>query len=245
MEDIVYVGLSRQMALRREMDITANNLANMNTTAFKREQIAFREYVMEAEGLSATEFADTSFVQDYGVSRVMLEGALIPTGNQFDVSISGEGFLAVSGKDGETLYTRNGRLVLDDAGTLVTQTGEPILDVSGKEIQLGPDDINVTIAKDGTMSSAAGALGRLQVVTFANEQTLSKIGNGLFRTLQEPLPAPDARLHQGNLEASNVTPIMEITRMIQIVNTYKSTGKLLEQVQELERKTVERLGRLT
>lgn len=245
MESVVYVGLSRQMALRHEMDITANNLANMNTTAFKREQIAFREYVMEAEGMSATDFANTSFVQDYGVSRVMLEGALIDTGNQLDVSISGPGFLMVEGKDGEPRYTRNGRLALDDSGRLITQTGEAILDTTGNDIVLSTNDTKISIAQDGTITSEAGLRSRLALVTFADEQALSKVGDGLFSTAQEAVPTTEGRFNQGTLEASNVIPVMEITRMVQIVNSYQTAGKLLEQNQDLERKTVERLGRLT
>lgn len=245
MESVVYVGLSRQMALRHEMDITANNLANMNTTAFKREQIAFREYVMEAKGMSSTEFADTSFVQDYGVSRVMLEGALIDTGNQFDVSISGQGFLMVEGKDGEPRYTRNGRLALDDSGRLITQTGEAILDSTGNDIVLSTSDTNISIAKDGTITSESGLRSQLALVTFADEQALKKVGDGLFSTTQEAVPATNARFNQGTLESSNVIPVMEITRMVQIVNSYQTAGKLLEQNQDLERKTVERLGRLS
>lgn len=244
MESVVYVGLSRQMALRHEMDITANNLANMNTTAFKREQIAFREYVMEAEGMSATDFATTSFVQDYGVSRVMLEGALIDTGNQLDVSISGAGFLMVEGKDGEPRYTRNGRLAVDDSGRLITQTGEAILDTTGNDIVLSMTDTKISIAQDGTITSEAGLRSRLALVTFADEQALSKVGDSLFSTTQEAMPATEGRFNQGTLEASNVIPVMEITRMVQIVNSYQTAGKLLEQNQDLERKTVERLGRL-
>lgn len=245
MESVVYVGLSRQMALRHEMDITANNLANMNTTAFKREQIAFREYVMEAEGMSATDFATTSFVQDYGVSRVMLEGALIDTGNQLDVSISGVGFLMVEGKDGEPRYTRNGRLAVDDSGRLITQTGEAILDTTGNDIVLSMTDTKISIAQDGTITSEAGLRSRLALVTFADEQALSKVGDSLFATTQEAMPATEGRFNQGTLEASNVIPVMEITRMVQIVNSYQTAGKLLEQNQDLERKTVERLGRLS
>lgn len=242
MESVVYVGLSRQMALRREMDVTANNLANLSTTAFKREQIAFREYVLSAEGVDAEAFADTSFVQDYGVSRVVLEGDLIPTGNTFDLAIAGPGFFTMEGKNGETLYSRNGQFAIGPDGLLVNQTGNPVLDVGGSTIELSSGDTNIAISEDGQITSAIGPVGQINVVHFADEQAMKKVGDGLFSTAQEVLPAVDARIRQGALEGSNVEPIKEITRMVQIVRAYQSTSKLLEQVQELERKSAERLG---
>lgn len=242
MESVVYVGLSRQMALRREMDVTANNLANLSTTAFKREQVAFREYVLTAEGVDAEAFADTSFVQDYGVSRVILEGDLIPTGNTFDLAIAGPGFFTVAGNSGETLYSRNGQFALSPEGVLVNQTGNPVLDISGSEIQLSSGDTNIAISEVGQITSSIGPVAQINIVHFDDEQTMRKVGDGLFSTDQPELPAPDARIRQGVLEGSNVEPIMEITRMVQIVRAYQSTSKLLEQVQELERKAAERLG---
>jgi len=230
------------MALRREMDVTANNLANLNTTAFKREQVAFREYVMSAQGLDSEPFADTSFVQDYGVSRVVLEGDLIPTGNTFDLAISGKGFFSVMGRSGETLYTRNGQLAISPDGILVNQTGNPILDVGGAEIELSSGDTNIAISEDGLITSALGPVAQISLVSFLDEQGMKKVGDGLFRTEELAEPALDARIKQGALEGSNVQAINEITRMVQIVRAYQSTSKLLEQVQELERKAAERLG---
>lgn len=242
MESVVYVGLSRQMALRREMDVTANNLANLNTTAFKREQVAFREYVLTAKGLDAEAFADTSFVQDYGVSRVVLEGDLIPTGNTFDLAIAGQGFFTVAGRDDETLYTRNGQFAINADGLLVDQAGNAVLDVGGSDIQLESGDTNIAISEAGQITSAIGPVAQINVVQFDDEQAMRKVGDGHFSTEQPELPALDARIRQGALEGSNVEPIREITRMVQIVRAYQSTSQLLQQVQELERKASERLG---
>ena len=97
------------------------------------------------------------------------------------------------------------------------------------------------IAADGTVSSAAGIAGRIELVTFEDEQRLRKVGDGLYRADQPPLPAAEARLVQGALEGSNVQPILEMTRMMATVRAYQGTQRLLDTHHELQRRAIERM----
>lgn len=174
MENALLIGLSRQTALRRSMDVIANNLANMQTSGYKAESMQFEEYLArEGEG-DATNSGDSTlrFVQDVAVIRDYSEGSFTHTGNELDVAINGKGWLVVQTPEGER-FTRHGNLKLNDAGTLVTSNNEPVLGGSGP-ITLDATDTNILIAEDGTLSSDAGQKGKLRIVQFENENELKK-----------------------------------------------------------------------
>ncbi|SLN77131.1 flagellar basal-body rod protein FlgF [Oceanibacterium hippocampi] len=238
MENAVYIGLSKQMAMRRELDIIANNIANMNTTAFKSETVLFEEYLVDtAVGEKA------SFVQDYGVLRNVGEGALRETGNTLDVALRGNGYMVVQTPGGDR-YTRVGQLHVDDAGNLVTGDNHPILDSGGSPIFLDPQGGRPVIATDGSVSNGFGPLGRIDLVTFANEQALKPVGTGLYAAGdQVPEPAEGTEVLQGWLESSNVQGLQEMTRMMDVLRSYQSLQRLLDANNELQTRAVERLAR--
>ena len=238
MENTAYIGLSRQMVLRRQLDVIANNVANMNSHGYKRQRSVFQEYMMDVGGGGRP----LSYVLDYGVARDTSAGKLEQTGNRFDLAISGEGYFVVQTEEGE-LYTRNGRLHIDEQGRLVSSSGDPLLDVNGQELIITEFDTDLTVADDGTLSGRSGQIGQLDIVTFDDPRSLTAVAAGLLRTDMPPIPAENAKLVQGMLESSNVEPILEITTMIEVQRSYQSTQRLLDTDHELQRKAIDRIGR--
>ena len=244
MENAAYIGLSRQMTLRRELDIVANNIANADTTGFKVEQLMVGTEV-GARARNDNVRPSVSFVMDTGVGRDYGQGALQQTGRTLDFAIEGEGaFFTLQDGAGEA-YTRDGAFTLDPEGRLTTQGGLPVL-ADGGEIILDPALGAVSVAPDGSISQNGQPVGRLSVVRFETLSVLVKSGDGLYRNTSnaQPMEATDARVRQGMLEGSNVNPILEITNLIEISRAYERITKLIEQSTDLSKRAVERLGRV-
>ncbi len=243
MDNALYVGLSRQMTLRRELDIVANNIANANTTGFKVEELMVRTEPAKPARTNGGSYP-VKFVLDDGVARDFGQGALTQTGGDFDLAIEGQGFFKVSTAGGER-YTRDGRFTMAPDGKLVTQNGAAVLDEGGGEILIDPLKGPVTFGKDGTVSQGAERLGKVGVVRPTDLATFRKDGDNLYRntTNDTPQAAPDAKIHQGMLEASNVQSITQITKLIEVSRAYESVAKMMDQTSELSRSAVERLGK--
>lgn len=244
MDNTLYVAMSRQMILRREMDVVANNIANADTAGFKVESIITETYPEPLAGKDAGP-RNVQFVMDTGLARDFGQGSMTTTGSPLDVAIEGDGFFLVNTEAGER-YTRDGRFTVDPAGKLVTGRGQAVGGEGGAEILIDPKLGPITIARDGVISQGAERVGKLGVMRFASLSGLSKEGDGLYRN-DANVPAEaatDAVLHQGAVEGSNVKTVLEVTRMIEITRQYERISKLMDQTQELDRKSIERLGRL-
>lgn len=245
MENAAYVGLSRQMTLRRELDIVANNIANADTSGFKVEQLLVGSEVGERARNDSVR-PGVSFVLDNGVGRDYGQGALNQTGRNLDFAIEGEGaFFKVQDGAGEA-YTRDGAFTLDPQGTLTTQGGLPVLG-DGGPIILDTAKGEPSVGADGTITQAGQTVGRLSVVRFDTLAALEKGGDGLYRNASNAtaVDATDARVKQGMLEGSNVNSIVEITNLIEIQRAYESISRMIEQNNDLSRRSVERLGRVS
>ena len=245
MQNALLIGLSRQVALSRELDVVANNIANMNTTGFKADGSLFEEYLN-----SAARAADTrvSFVQDRATWIDMSAGALERTGNALDVAINGDGFFAVQTQRG-VRYTRNGSFQINPSGQLVTAQGDPVLG-DGGPITFQPTDRQISISPDGTISVREGnskadsQRGKLRLVSFANPRQLQKDGNGTLNYAgnDAPVEAKTATIAQGSLEKSNVRAVVEMSRMIEITRSYTQIAAMLQQQSDLGQSSIDKLA---
>jgi len=248
MDNALLVGLSRQVALQRELDVIANNLANLNTNGFKGESVQFEEYLSSPARADAFPLADrrVSFVQDRSTLANFSQGPLEQTGNALDVAISGDGFLVVATPAGER-YTRNGALSRNAAGELVTSEGYRVLGAQGA-IQFDQNDSDILIASDGAISAQNGNQiadrGKVRLVRFDDPQLLSKEGSSLYAAAgQQPQPVTAATtLVQGSIEKSNVQPVVEMGRMIEVTRAYTSLANLMTRTDELRRTAINKLS---
>jgi flagellar basal-body rod protein FlgF len=242
MDNTLLVGLSQQLASYRSMDVIANNLANVSTPAFKREDVQFEEYVktLPTQEGDVSGPHHVSFVQDRGVVRDISEGKFETTNAPYDVAISGKGYFVVSTPNGDR-YTRNGHFSLDAGGQLTDESGNTISG-DGGAITITPDDGQVTIAEDGTVSGKQGQIGKLRLVSFENERAMKKEGASLYSTDESPVPGTDFKLTQGMIETSNVQPVIEISHMIEVMRAYQATATLSQTQEDLMRQAVDKLG---
>jgi len=241
MVNSLYIGLSEQIALRHQMDGIAHNVANLNTAGFKREEVLFREFLVPAE--DAGKKVNYSYVLDFGSARDLAEGSMITTGNTFDLAIRGEGFFVIETEQGER-YTRNGHFSINDEGTLVTTSGDPVLDQSGRQLSFSPQDGEITISSDGSISAEFAEFGgsRIGVVTFDDLRAMKKAGDGMYETDQIPIDPEKMTVQQGKIESSNVNAVMEMTRMIDVSRRYQTIQRMIDAGYELKRTAIQRLG---
>ena len=243
MPNTIYIALSRQMALRRQMDVTANNLANMNTNGFKREGVMFNEYLEEPRFNEKL-----AFVEDVASWRNFSNGPLKTTGGSLDMAIDGPGFFKVQGENG-IRYTRNGAFTMDADRQITTLQGYPVLNENDQPIVV-PEGfgMRLDVGEDGTivdldLEAGQNAIGRLHIVDFPDPQVLEAEGSNLFRTDIVAETSLDSRVLQGVVEQSNVSGIVEVTTMIDTARAYESTSRLLQEEHNREREMVRRLGR--
>lgn len=250
MQNALLVGLSRQVALGRELDVVANNLANLNTNGFKADGAVFEEFIAPTARAANISGGDSrvSFVRDRATWIDLSQGPIERTGNPLDVAIDGKGFLAVQTPRGER-YTRNGALQVNSAGELVTSEGYQVLGENGP-ILLQPKDRDITISPDGTISVRQGSntvdsqRGRLRKVAFDRPGQLQKDGTGTFAKPDNVNFENDtaSRFQQGAVEKSNVRSVIEMTRMIEVTRSYTQVATMLSQQADLNRTAIEKLA---
>jgi flagellar basal-body rod protein FlgF/flagellar basal-body rod protein FlgG len=251
MENTLLIGLSRQMMLERQMDVVANNVANVNTNGYKADRSLFEEYLMP--GAHEDNFVGRdrrlSFVQDRATFHDFAGGPTEQTKNPLDVAIDGQAFLVVQTPAGER-YTRDGGLQINSQGQLVTASGNPVLGSNGP-IRFQQTDHDITISDDGTVTvieginNAANSIrGKLRLVSFAQAQKLLKEGSNLYAAGEGNIARPDtkAQVHQGFIERSNVSAVSEMSRMVEVSRAYTQMATLLQQQSELQRSAIEKLA---
>jgi flagellar basal-body rod protein FlgF len=248
MDNTLYVGLSKQMILNRELDVAANNLANVDTTGFKVESLITQDDpVMPAHAPPGS--TPVQFALDQGVARDFTQGALQQTGAPLDLAIEGKGFFQVQTASG-IQYTRDGRFGSDAQGQLIDQQGNPVLDAGGSPISLNAQGGAPQIGLDGTVTQTVpgqaqpAVIGKVGVVSFDSLGGLTKSGDGLYQntTNAQPTPVTASRVHQGMLESSNVQPIVQITDLIRISRAYESVSQMMSDSSDLSKTAIQRLG---
>ena len=244
METTSLIALSRQGVLKRQMATVAHNLANMNTTGFKAERMMVVEHQVRSENDNGIRGGKLAFVRDVATFQDLTEGPLTQTGNPLDLAVRDEGYFVVEGPDGPdgpNMFSQSGNFMLNNEGQLVTSSGNKVLAEGGLPITFGPGDTDIQVATDGTVSSESGDIAKLQVVSFEDKYDLQRHNGGLYSTEQLPQPVENPHVVQGMVEGSNVVPILEMTRMMEVSKAYTSANKLIEGENERLRKMIREL----
>ena len=222
MEASGYTTLTRQSGLMNELRVVANNIANAATTGYRQEGLIFSEYIKRTGD-------DSSLSMAHGNIRSLStqQGPLNQTGGRLDMAIEGDGFFLVETPAGERL-TRAGNFTLSAAGDLVTPDGYRVLDAGGAPVFVPPDVTDPGISPDGTLSDGDRPLAQIGLVRPAPDVDLLREGGVMFRADGGFEPALDARILQGFLEGSNVDPIGQIARMIEVQRAYEMGQSFLD-----------------
>ncbi len=223
MDNPTYVGLARQSGLMREMAVVANNIANMATTGYRREGVVFAEHV----AATGPDEPSLSIGHALGRSVSPVQGAISMTGGTFDFAIEGTGFFLVETPQGEAL-TRAGSFIRNDLGELVTPSGHRLLDAGGAPVFVPATAGAVGLSGDGTLSADGQPLALIGTWAPIEPTELSRQAGTIFFALSGVEPALDARLIHGALEASNVNPVAEIARMIEVQRAYELGQSFLD-----------------
>ncbi len=240
MENGIYTGLSRQVALQAQMDIVSNNIANMNTPGYRAQNMVFTEYLAKPNGYRKVQ-DPLSMVLDYGQYQNTEAGPIRETGNPLDVAVQGPGWMGIQTPQG-VMYTRAGNFQMNANGELITGHGELVAGDGGSAIVIPPEVKEINITHDGTISTDQGVVGKLMLVEFDNDQDLEAAGNGLYKTAAAAKPAEKSMIVQGMVEQSNVQPVLEMTRMIDVLRAYQNTQRMLQSEHDRERNMIQRLS---
>ena len=231
-----YTTLTRQSGLMREMQVVANNIANISTTGFRREGVVFEEYIAGMEDGPSLSMAHAN-------ARVvdLTQAGLTKTGASFDFAIQGEGFFQIETAEGERL-TRAGSFTPSATGELVTNDGYRLLDQGGAPVFIPPDARNLAVAQDGTVSANGAPIARIGLWQPSDPLSLMHQSGTLF-SANGVEPAEGGIVLQGYLEDSNINPVMEIARMIEVQRAYELGQSFMDQEDKRMRGVIDTLGR--
>jgi flagellar basal-body rod protein FlgG len=236
-------------AQQTRMNVISNNLANVNTTGFKRDRAVYEDLlyqnIRQAGGQTSTNTqAPTGLMLGTGVrivatEKLNVQGNMINSQNPLDVAISGEGHFQVTQPDGSTAYTRDGGFKVSASGQLVTSSGSPL----SPALTIPPNASTITIGRDGTVSvelntGTQAVLGQIQIARFLNPAGLMAAGQNLMKqtpasgepTVGAPGTGGAGTLMQGTLEASNVNVVEEMVNMIETQRAYEINSKAISAV---------------
>lgn len=241
-------------AQQLNVEVISNNIANMNTTAFKRRRAEFQDLLYQTVQRVGANSSDAGTtvpsgiqvglgVQASGIYRITDQGSLENTGNQFDLAINGPGFFRIQLPDGSDAFTRAGSFQVDQDGQLVTPEGYQVQ----PGINIPPEAIDVTINQQGEVQVqlegqvAPQVVGQLELAIFSNEAGLEAVGQNLLLETQASGPAniaiPDTagygRVMQGFVEGSNVNAVSEITNMITAQRAYELNSRVIQTADEM------------
>lgn len=230
MDNTRYIALSRQMGLWNQMNVVSNNMANMNTSGYKQDDVMFKSYLAEtpkAEGFGKSQL---HFTQDFGTYSNFSEGSMVYTGNTLDLALHGDGFFAIETNDGEK-YTKKGSFALNAERQIVTSEGYPLMSESNQPIYIAPTEKNIFIAENGDVSTENGIVSKVKMVSFEDNKKLVKAEGTMFENISgnKMVDADNVRLAQGYIEKSNVNPIEEMTKMMKLQRSYEFVQQMINQ----------------
>ncbi|MBK4216386.1 flagellar hook-basal body complex protein [Paracoccus caeni] len=223
MDNAIYATLTRQAGLMKEMRVVANNIANANTTGFRREGVIFAEHLSALDGRGDT----LSMADARGRLLDLKQGVLNQTNGTYDMAIEGEGFFLLETPEGNRL-SRAGAFMPSAEGELMNANGHRLLDEGLSPIIVPAGASHVAIGADGTLSANGIAFAKVGVFTAPEDAQMTHQGGTEFTLTADPEPLEDARIRQGFLEDSNVDPVFEITRMIEVQRAYELGQSFLD-----------------
>ena len=229
MDNSIYIALSRQTALFRDLESSANNIANANTTGYNSEKVIFSPYLVK-DGKRTDAYAN-----DITSYRDTATGPIKLTGNPFDLAITGSGYFQVQTPQGNR-YTKAGGFQLDTQGTIVTASGFPVLGKSGGPVVIPSTAKDVVINGAGEVVVDGQQAGQIGLFEFKNEQAMKRVGNSMYSSEEPAQQSLNSRIAQGALEGSNVNPVSELVRVQELSRSVTSTAKFISSMFELQRK---------
>ncbi len=242
MENGLYIGLSRQIGLRHQLDVVANNLANSNTGGYRSDRIAFHDLLVRTEATAIG--SELAFSEAVNISRDPREGAIQITNDPLDVALRGRGWFSVLAPQG-VLYTRLGSFLVDNDNRLALPDGNLLLDNGGQTITLPEGWEQITISPDGVVFADNDRIALLSIVDFTDEASLEKLDSLYYRADpdMEQFISEEAQLVQGARELSNVEPVRELVQLINVERNYRHISNYLNLEDERAREAIRSLTR--
>ena len=238
MDNAGYTTLTRQAGLQREMQTVANNLANLSTTGFRKEGVIFAEHVKALDGKERSLSMATANVR----LTVQQQGTLTQTNGDFDFAIEGDGFFMIETPEGQ-LLSRAGSFTPNAEGELVTPDGYRLLDGGGAPIFIPPDARSISVSADGTLSADGVPQTQISLFTPVDPTDLTRQNGVRFSIKGEVEPIEGSSIMQGFVEDSNVNPVIEIARMIEVQHAYELGQSFMDKEDERIRGVLSTLGR--
>ena len=238
MQDSLYVALSSQIALERRLDTIADNVANASTIGFRATGVKFED-VVSGTGPRSVSFASSGNTYLSGA-----HGALTETGNPFDFAVQGDAWFAIDTPAG-TVMTRDGRFSMNENGELMSIEGYPVLDSGGAPIQLDPRNGPPKAGADGSLRQNDQLVGAIGLYNFDPGENFVRYGNSGIIPARTPEPVTDRSdigIAQGFVEESNVNPVLEMTRLIQVQRAFENTAALMRQTDSSTEDAIKTLG---
>lgn len=244
MENPTTIALSRLVAQQRALDVTATNLANANTPAFRAERTLFSDWLAREPSLGTPPGGRSiSYTQDRATYREQRAGTVRHTGNPLDLAIASQaGWFTVQAQAGPRL-TRAGHFQLNASGAVVDEQGDALLDVNGRPLQTTPSDTQLSVAGDGTLSSENGQIGRIGVMQPDDENKMQAEGARLFATTSATTAVAAPQIVQGAVEDSNVQPITELNRMMTDLREFQFTSQIIQGESDRQNAAIEKILR--
>jgi flagellar basal-body rod protein FlgG len=249
----LYTGSTGMLGMQTQIDTTANNIANVNTIAFKKSRAEFADLmykVMQYAGTSTSDVTKSPTgievglgVRPTAINKIFSEGTLKQTDNQLDIAITGQGFFKLELPDGSEVYSRNGAFKVDQDGTMVNADGYKLI----PEVVIPEDATNISIGTDGTITvvqagqTQATQIGQILLTSFINPAGLHSMGDNLYvETDSSGQPVDDTPgvnglgiLRQGFVELSNVQLVVELTDLITGQRAYDANSKIITTSDEM------------
>jgi len=231
----IYIALSGAVLKRRNMDLFAQNIANVNTPGYKKERISFKDYIVPADNKTGLA-EDGRVMADLSKSVIdFSSGTILRTGNPLDLAINGEGFFALEGGR----YTRNGNFMISSDGYLTTKDGVKVLGDGGPIAVQGS---SIDVSTSGEVIVDETPVGKVKIVDFPDSGSLKKLSGGMFAT-EETGETVNSQVNQGFLEQSNVNAIQEMVQMLAATREFESYQKLIHSFDEASSKAINELGK--